>query len=215
MVTNIKVFKSLIPTIGTVLFVILYVIATFYYPGGSQFDQQSIGFSWGKNYWCNLLNDLAINCQPNCAKPIAMAAMFILCISHIFFWWQFPKHTSMGKIYQFTIQVCGTFAMSIGILLLSKIDHDLVTNVASLFGLIATMGTLISLYINKWIALFYLGILVMLLVVANNVLYYDRELLSFLPVVQKITFATFLIWVCTINLKIHGLITNTLRKRLL
>lgn len=209
--TNIKDFRSLIPTIGTVLFVILYVIATFYYPGGSQSDQYAIGFSWRNNYWCNLLNDLAINGQRNRAKPIAMTAMFILCISHISFWWQFPKDIGIGKISKVTIQVFGTLAMSLGLLLFSKADHDLVTNVASLFGLIATTGTLISLYKNNWMTLFKLGIVIMLLVVANNVLYYNKELISFLPLVQKITFATFLIWVCSMNLKIHRVKPSTLR----
>jgi uncharacterized membrane protein YfhO len=34
------------PFIGVVLFLILYVVATIFYPGGSQADMNATGFSW-------------------------------------------------------------------------------------------------------------------------------------------------------------------------
>ena len=68
----------LTPIFGTIVFVVLYIVATLLYPGGSQVDKNSIGFSWTNNYWCNLLNDNAINGQHNPAKPIAMTGMFVL-----------------------------------------------------------------------------------------------------------------------------------------
>lgn len=69
----------LAPILGVIIFVILYIIATLLYPGGSQIEKNAIGFSWVNNYWCNLLNESATNGQPNSAKPVAMAGMFILC----------------------------------------------------------------------------------------------------------------------------------------
>lgn len=35
-------------------FLLFYVVATFFYPGGSQLDKTASGFSWTQNYWCNL-----------------------------------------------------------------------------------------------------------------------------------------------------------------
>ena len=201
--TNIKYFKALLPIFGTILFVVLYITATFYYPGGSQFNHHSPGFSWVHNYWCNLLDDNAINGQQNTAQPIALTAMFILCFTLAFFWWQFPKFTSLGKVYKLTIQVCGTLAMATGLLLYTKTNHDLVTNSASLFGLIATTGTIAGLYKNGWTTLFYYGLLNLLLVAVNNFLYYNKEVISFLPSIQKITFATFLVWICCITIKMY------------
>jgi hypothetical protein len=206
---DIKRIWALTPIFGTVIFAVLYFIATLYYPGGSQFDKNSIGFSWANNYWCNLLNDTAINGQKNTAQPIALTAMVILCLTLIFFWWQFPIYTSLDKKYKFTIQICGTLAMAIGFFLFAKFDHDLITNLASLFGLIATTGTFIGLYKNSWKVLFYFGLINILLVVGNNFLYYNKDLISYLPIVQKITFATFLIWICCINLKIVSVAKNT------
>ena len=140
-----KKLLILSPSIGTGLFAILYFIATLYYPGGSQFDKNSIGFSWNNNYWFNLLNEEAINGQPNTAQPIALTAMLILCIALTSFWLQFPKHTKLDKNYQMTIQVCGTVAMTIGFFLFTEVDHDLIINLSSLFGIFTVVGTLFGL----------------------------------------------------------------------
>src|SRR3954449_6164304 len=65
---------TLLPLFGIILFLLLYFIATLYYPGGAQFDKTTKGFSWTQNYWCNLLNENAINGLPNPARPIAITA---------------------------------------------------------------------------------------------------------------------------------------------
>jgi hypothetical protein len=112
--TGIKHFWILIPIYGAILFLFLYFISTLYYPGGSQADKNSFGFSWIHNYWCNLLNDNAINGQSNTAQPIALTAMFILCVTLTLFWVQFPMFTSLNKAYKLTIQISGSLAMLIG-----------------------------------------------------------------------------------------------------
>lgn len=189
------------PVWGVIVFVILYVIATLYYPGGSPFNQATVGFSWTENYWCNLLNDQAINGQPNGAQPIAMVAMVVLCLTLFSFWWQFPKRAHLAKAIQLTIQLSGALAVLIGFLLFTSIDHDLITNLASLFGLIATLGTLYGLYKNRWMPLFYFGLVNMLLVILNNLLYYNPDWIVYLPIVQKVTFGTFLGWVVGVGSK--------------
>lgn len=172
-------------------FVMVYIIATFFYPGGSQVDKNSIGFSWINNYWCNLLNENAINGQHNPAKPIAMAGMLVLCLTLTFFWFLFPRYINIGKFAKRTIQISGTLSMTIAFLLFTDINHDLITNLASFFGFIATVGTFIGLYKTKWYGLFAFGLLNILFVGLNNYVYYNKELIIYLPVIQKISFATF------------------------
>ncbi len=201
--THIKRAFILTPLIGMVLFVVLYFAATFYYPGGSQFDPDAAGFSWADNYWCNLLNDKAINGQKNDAQPIALVAMIVLCLSLTLFWWQFPAYTPLSKPLKRIISVSGTLAMTTGLFLFTTYDHDLITNLASLFGLTATTGTFIGVFQNGWKRLFYFGLLNILLVAGNNVLYYHKDLISYLPWVQKITFATFLGWLGAVIIKMY------------
>lgn len=191
----------LTPLIGSFLFVILYVIAAFLYPGGSGADKNAIGYSWTNNYWCNLLSEKAINGQTNTARPVAITAMFILGLSLFTFWISFPALTQLKKYHKLLIQLAGTVCMLTSFLLLTSIDHDLAINTSSAFGLIAIFGTLIALYQLKWKWLFAIGLFDLLLVVLNNYLYHSNEMM-YLPVVQKISFLSFLVWICFINIKL-------------
>lgn len=204
--TNLKAKNIwlLTPVLGTLIFVLLYFFATLLYPGGSQVDKNSIGFSWVNNYWCNLLNETAINGQPNTSRSIALAGMFVLCLTLSFFWYYFPKQITMHKSLRQIIQVSGILAMIIAFLLFTKINHNLVTNAASTFGGLATIGTFIVLYKNKYHKLFQFGLFNILLVGLNNLCYYKYELITFLPVVQKISFVTFLVWICSISIQLYN-----------
>jgi hypothetical protein len=192
----------LLPVFGIILYVILYLIATRYYPGGSQADRNSIGYSWVNNYWCNLLYANGINGRPNAARPIAMTAMGILCISLSLFWIQFPGFTSLNKPARFTIQASGTLAMITGFLLFTDLNHDLIINTASFLGLIAMAGTFVGLYQNGWKVLFGFGLLNIVMIILNNIFYHTERLIVYLPVIQKITFLIFLTCICCIAFKI-------------
>lgn len=71
------------------------------------------------------------------------------------------------------------------------------------FGFIATVGTFVGLYKSKWYRIFSFGLLNILLVALNNYVYYTKGLIVYLPVIQKISFATFLIWICCIDMKLY------------
>ncbi len=185
------------------LFAGLYFVAALLYPGGSQADRTAVGFSWINNYWCNLLNDHAINGQPNPAQPIAMTGMFVLCLTLTVFWLVFPRYIDIDKKMKLTIQISGTIAMTFAMFLFTNIDHDLVTNLASAFGLIAIAGTFVGLYKAKWFGLFAFGMLNILLVGLNNIMYYRQGLIVYLPVIQKISFVAFLIWICWIGIDLY------------
>ncbi|MFT3677732.1 MAG: hypothetical protein QM781_17705 [Chitinophagaceae bacterium] len=193
----------LTPLFGTILFAVLYLLAAYFYPGGSQADANAPGFSWINNYWCNLLNEKAINGQVNPARPIALLAMIVLSSTLSAFWLLFAGRSSTGKVLKFVIGASGILSMAAGFFLFTATDHDLVTNLASAFGLLAVIGTLIGLYTMKWRGLFAYGLANLVLVAVNNYVYYNKGLLLYLPVIQKITFAAFLIWICLISLRLY------------
>lgn len=191
------------PIIGCFLFVILYVIAALLYPGGSGADKTAIGYSLTNNYWCNLLSENAINGQPNAARPVAVTAMFILCLSLSTFWILFPALARLKKYHKLLIQIAGTLAMLTSFLLLTNIDHDLAINTSSSLGFIAVIGTLVALYQLKWNWLFVFGLLNVLLIGLNNYLYHTEGMMIYLPLVQKISFISFLVWFSLIDLKLY------------
>ncbi len=115
----------LTPTIGIVIFLILYVVATIYYPGGSQADMYANGFSWTNNYWCNLLNENAINGQLNTARPIALLAMSVLSCSLALFWIIFPSFANFNIRSRIVMRAAGIMSVVIGMFSFTHY-HDMV-----------------------------------------------------------------------------------------
>ncbi len=196
-----KGYWMLIVNSGIVLFFCLYFTAALNYPGGSQEDFYSSGFSWRNNYWCNLLDAQAINGVLNGARPFAIAAMIVLCCTLAFFWYGFPVFAGMGATSIKVIRYAGMAGMATAFFLFIG-PHDIIINVASLFGLVSVLGTLAGLRQKKWNVLLGMGILILALIVINNICYYNQGLLNYLPIVQKITFLIFLSWISLISLQI-------------
>ena len=192
----------LVSIFGCVLFIILYIIAALLYPGGSETDKTAIGYSWTNNYWCNLLHDDAINGEPNTAKPIAIAGMFILVLALSGFWILFPRYINTNKAYRLIIQICGVIGMISSFFLIADRNHDLVVNIASGFGFIAVIGVLVCLYQTKWFWLFGYGLFNIFLIFLNNYLYHSGKMF-YLPIVQKFSFLSFLVWICCIEMKLY------------
>ncbi|HVW62931.1 MAG TPA: hypothetical protein VHC48_22925 [Puia sp.] len=183
---------------GTVLFIILYIVAALLYPGGSQADPHSAHFSWQHNYWCNLLNKDALNGQPNTARPIALAAMGILAATLILFWYRFPGYMGFGRTGRLTMQIAGILSMTFALLIASS-WHDTVINISGGCGLIALAGTFSGLYMQRWWWLLTWGLFNLLLVLANTFVYNSGVFIDQLPVIQKISFFSFLAWISCVE----------------
>lgn len=192
-----------IPLWGFVLFSLMYIIAAYLYPGGSADDPVSKGFSIRHNYWCNLLNDPAINGEPNPGKIFAIAGMVFLSSGLIVFWYSLPVFLNgsklIGKALRFSAALTAVF---IG-LLPGPWSHDMITNLASGTGLIAVICTLILLKNCHWWFLFSFGIVNILLVALNNYFYYSTDLIRYLPVLQKVSFLSFIMWLVAIVIRIR------------
>lgn len=193
------------PLAGFIIFCMLYYYATTRYPGGSQAHAQATGFSWKHNYWCNLLNERGINGEFNTARPVAIVAMFVLSLSLALFWYTFAQQVKLTLKLKYTIQFSGIATSILSLLLLTKINHDTSTNLISFCGLIATTGVFIALFQYKWKGLIIFGSINIILVILNNYLYYNEELIIHLPVLQKISFASFLCWTSSIIIVTHRL----------
>ena len=183
----------LLPAIGICLFVILYFIAAALYPGGSEVNRLAKGFSWKHNYWCDLLETHAENGEPNTARPMAIIATAVLSISIAAFWYFVPRLFSFKPFLKKTIQYTGI--MSMGMLVFLQADfHDTVINTAGVLGIIAITLTLVGLYKNHSYPLFMLGLLCFVLFFLNNYIYYTKNGIGYLAIIQKISFFLFLLW---------------------
>ena len=194
--------QSLIPVYGILAFFILYIVATFYYSGGSQQDMHSIGFSWLHNYWCNLLNDKAINGEVNNAQPIAFVAMIILLLTIVLFWLFIPPYFFPNYRVRLSVQFLGITGISLGFFVFTHF-HDFIINVATSFSIIAFIFLMNKLYKIREKRLFYFGLLNFVLIIINNYCYYVPGKILYLPVIQKFTFLSFLTWMATISISVN------------
>lgn len=77
--------------IGVVISLILIVIAISIYPGGTMFDEYSIGFDWSKNFMSNLFGTKALNGAENPSRIWAYSAMIILPFTYAVFFINMSK----------------------------------------------------------------------------------------------------------------------------
>jgi len=187
-----------IPLIGIIIFVAIYMYSSTLYPGGSQEDLQVVGYDWIHNYWCNLMNDQAINGQSNPAKPFAVVAMVILCLSLLAFFIQFATFFVENSIWKSVIIWCGSLSMFLAMFIFTSY-HDLMTTLSSIFGLFVVIGIIRKLYISGLRIYKVTGLICLLLLGLNNFIYYTQHFMQWLPLLQKITFGVVLIWIIGLN----------------
>lgn len=116
--------------------VILLIIASLYYPGGSLLDKNSTGFSWSKNYISNLFAAKALNGAANTGRIWAVIGMAFNSVGYgIFFINMSTKITS--KTWAVILKGIGA-ANIIFIFLIATPLHDL--------GTVSIILTLIGLF---------------------------------------------------------------------
>ena len=190
------------PTIGIVTFIGLFIYASFLYPGGSQADLQSVGFSWQHNYWCNLMNIEAMNGTANVARPYAIIAMVILCLSLALFFFLFSKTLVKSIFWQKTISLSGFLSMGTALFMFTDY-HDVATIIASIFGVFAVLGVIKTVYSSNTNYFKISGLCCIALLVLNNYIYYTHSYIEYLPLLQKITFIVVLGWIIALNLSMQ------------
>ena len=191
-----------IPLWGITTFVILFYYSSTLYPGGSQENLQSVGFDWIHNYWCNLMNKNGMNGEINPARPFAISAMVILCVSISVFFYQFATLLTKNRVWSKLIKVTGVLSMILAVLIFTDY-HDLMTTLSSLFGLIATIGIIREIYSSQLSMYKLTGVICIILLGINNFIYYSEKFIEWLPLIQKITFFIVLIWVLGVNHEIR------------
>lgn len=197
-------YISYLPSVGIFIFFILFVYSSTLYPGGSQADLNSIGYDWMNNYWCNLMNEFAMNEELNPARPVAITAMAVLCFSVMLFFIQFSEKATKSPLWKHIIKWGGIFSMICAVLMFSEL-HDLMTTLSSIFGVFAVIGVIWNVYQSGRTFFKWSGILCIILLALNNYIYYTEVLIEYLPIIQKFTFIAVLMWIAGLNISINRL----------
>ena len=190
---NIEMIKRHLTFLGIITSLLLLIVSTLYYPGGSQAAQHSVGYNWQNNYLCNLFNEKAMNGLDNAARPLAIAGMFLLCISFAIFFIRFSKKIPSATSAK-VIKYAGAGAMVFAFLVITPY-HDLMTTAASILALLAIVYISVYLFQSELFFLKVWSIACVVVIGFNNYVYYSKHLLDLLPIMQKVGFVFITIWI--------------------
>jgi hypothetical protein len=201
----------LLPTLGILTFIGIYVYASTLYPGGSQADINSVGYDWRNNYWCNLMSEDAMNGLENPARPVALLGMVILCSSMTLFFFHFANYFEKNRIWKMTIKIANALAMGAAVFIFTKY-HDIMTAISSICGVVGIIGIIRALHKNNLTFFKVGGMICVALLGILSLFYYNENLINYLPIVQKVGFIWILSWIVGLNLKMKN--KNVLQQNL-
>jgi len=119
-----------------IISVVLLVIASLFYPGGSLLDKNSTGFDWSKNFISNLFASKAINGSENAGRIWAVIGMAFHSVGYGVFFINMSKKIS-SRQWTNILKCIGAINI-IFIFLIATPLHDL--------GVISIILTLIGLF---------------------------------------------------------------------
>ncbi len=177
--------KYLILT-GIIISISLLSIATLYYPGGSQSDENSIGYDWKNNYVSNLFGEKAVNGSDNAARFWAVTGMFFLSISFAIFFIEFSKKIP-AKGAAKVIKYCGAGCMLFTFLIATPL-HDIMVTISGTMFLIGLFYITVFIFKSRLHLFKFLCTVCLLVFYFTLYIYGSVDFRAFLPIMQKIIF---------------------------
>jgi len=171
----------------------LLVIATLHYPGGSQHDKNSIGYDWKHNYISNLFSDKAVNGSDNASRPWAVSGTFFYCASCALFFIDFSRKIP-GKAAAAIIRYCGVGSNAFAFMAVTPY-HDTMVTIASTLALVTMFYIAVFVFKTRLHLLKIVCTVCLLAFYSCNYIYYTRNYLAFLPVLQKLSLVITITWI--------------------
>jgi hypothetical protein len=173
--------------IGISISLVLLLIASLVYPGGSLSDKNSVGFDWTKNFISNLFAAKAVNGADNPSRFWADGGMIFLSMSFAIFFIQFSKKIPVKSAAN-VIKYFGAAGMFCTFLIVTPM-HDIMVAIASTLFLVSLF------YITVFVLKSRLHLFKFLCILCLLIFYYTLYLYGFghyewLPIMQKVTFVS-------------------------
>jgi hypothetical protein len=194
------------PLLSTLCSLFLFLVAASYYPGGTMISAQTIGYNWGNNTISALFQPDALNGEPNPARSVAIAAMFIYCLSLVFIFRTISKN-SATKFHRKTIEIAGIGFAVYAFLIVTPM-HNLMVGIALVFFLVTVLSMLHNLYLQRKKLLLTIGIVCISIPLINATIYYGNFLYGILPAVQKAGAVACAFWFILVYYHEHSKMTN-------
>ena len=180
-----KTGKKYSVLIFMVISVILIVIATLVYPGGSLADKNSIGFEWSKNFISNLFAAKAINGLENSSRIWAIIGMAFHSVGYGIFFINTSKKI-VARPATTILKLIGASLILFNFLIVTPLHDIMVTTTSTLF----LMGLFyITVFILKTkLHLFKFACIICFLNFYYTLFLYGSGNWGLLAIMQKVTF---------------------------
>lgn len=195
-------YRRLLPLAGMALFVVFYLLAAWRYPGGSWVEPAREGFSFRYNYLCDLLDTRAVGGALNAGRYWARASLGVLCAGLCYLWLHLPALSGGPSWNRHLMRLSALAALGTTVFL-SAGTHDVTVRIAGSFGGLALVSAIAGLWLGgrRGSALF--GTWCLAVFLLNYALYETGSYLRALPLIQKVTFLSFIGWFAWLDLLLY------------
>lgn len=175
--------RRFLPFCGVLASATLFVISTTRYPGGYDWINQSIS---------SLFQPQAQNHAPNSARSVAALAVVVFALSMAVVFNTISRR-GPTPLHSKIIRIAGINAMVYTALVITPM-HDVLVGIALLF-FVTTMVTLFHrLFVERRFVMLGVGVVCIGMTLTNATMYYGNVLYGFLPIVQKLAHAAWVVW---------------------
>jgi hypothetical protein len=178
-----------LPLPGVLVSLALFTLAASYYPGG---------YDWANHFISTLFASSTPAGVANEARPFAVAAMFVCCVSLAVLFEVLSRRAST-LVHRTTLQIGGIGSMVYAFLVVTPM-HNLLVGISLLFFVTAMSAAIHLQYVERRFALFWAGLVCLGLLLATATMYYGNLLWSLLPVAQKVSIVACVSWLLTLQL---------------
>lgn len=197
-----KQFKMMIRKysilIGITIAVLLLLLSTVYYPGGTYENVNSVGYDWANNYISNLLRPLAVNGEENTARPFAILGVLFLTASFGVFFVRFSARIKIRSASR-VVKYLGVLATILGVVTLVPSMHDIMVTMSSILTLLIFFYITIMVLKSKLTWMKIISVCFLLTFYFGAYMYFTRSFLAYMPIVQKVIFLMKIVWVLSLE----------------
>lgn len=185
--------------VGIGIYLLLFCVAAYQFPGGNSVDACQEGFSFLHNYWCDLMSSHCPIGVLNASMLPAKIGHIVLSITTAIFFFLLPflfenANQKQGKI----IRIFGILSMSIFVFMFTSL-HNQVINGTAVFSSIALITAFFELKKMKNRRFFYGAIICLFCCLSVFIIYQSGFLIYWLALIQKIALIvclSWMVWVC-------------------
>jgi len=198
-----KQYFPLVPTVGMIIYLVVFYLAAAAYPGGSINIPNDVGYSFFHNFLCDAMNPVTQAGTVNDARPMAIVSHVILSGTMISFFYILPEIFSVKNLNTKLIRIFGVLTMTAFIFMYTAY-HDTIVTVTAVLGTSALIPFFIELRKYKNNGLKALAVLCYVLSFIVFLIFVSKIGFYYLPFIQKITFFFDAWWVIWVSLIVYN-----------